>query len=305
MIQYDPHKWMDHFFDVRGSLVKEISGRVGLAVAWALVVYWLSLKNWPVQISPVAHQVTGVALGLLLVFRTNSSYDRFWEARKLWGGMVNDSRNLTRLALAHFTQPAEKAAITQLARLTALFPYAAMHQLRGTQAKSSDADLQTLLGDRHAPSAIALQLTKLVREVYDRTPFPLVALNNFDMCIQRLVDAIGACERIRKTPLPFAYVVHLRRALVVYCFTLPFALLDPQMKFAMVVEVFVISFIFFGIEEIGVEIEGPFGDDANDLDLKEMCDSIRCDVYSLAGLAQAEREILLQGKTAHASVAGN
>lgn len=87
MIYYDPHKWLDHFFDIRGALVGEIGVRVGVCVLWAVGVVTVHMNVRPVGMSPVVHSLVGVALGLLLVFRTNASYDRYWEGRRLWGGL--------------------------------------------------------------------------------------------------------------------------------------------------------------------------------------------------------------------------
>ncbi len=91
---------------------------------------------------------------------------------------------------------------------------------------------------------------------------------------QLLIDYLGGCERIHRTPLPFAYVVHLRRAMIIYCLTLPFALLGPSQIWVTPLETFFLCYVFFGIEEIGVEIEDPFGDDENDLPLEDICASI-------------------------------
>src|SRR5918993_817187 len=101
MIHYDPHKWLDHFFDIRGSLVREITARVLLCVGWSALVVWFHYSVNPVGIPSLLHTLVGVALGLLLVFRTNASYDRYWEGRRLWGGIVNDCRNLVRGAVVH------------------------------------------------------------------------------------------------------------------------------------------------------------------------------------------------------------
>ncbi len=108
MIHYDPHKWLDHLFDIRGTLVREISYRVMACVVWAALV--LSIHNFvrPVGIGVTIHSLVGVALGLLLVFRTNASYDRFWEGRKLWGGIVNESRNLARTSTVFLADEPER-----------------------------------------------------------------------------------------------------------------------------------------------------------------------------------------------------
>ena len=115
-----------------------------------------------------------------------------------------------------------------------------------------------------------------------------------DQNTQLLLVYVGGCERIRKTPLPFAYVVHLRRALIVYCFTLPFALVD-LFGWWTLLDVLLVAYTFLGIEEIGVEIEGPFGDDENDLPLEAICETIHQNIYSLAGMYAGKPEKLPEG----------
>src|SRR5215470_14794508 len=96
MIEYDPHVWRSHFFDIRGSMVREIFARVSICLLVSIVL--VAFNNWvfPIGIPSTAHGLVGLALGLLLVFRTNASYDRFWEGRRMWGGIVNETRNLAR-----------------------------------------------------------------------------------------------------------------------------------------------------------------------------------------------------------------
>lgn len=300
MVRYDPHKWFEHFFDIRGSMVREISVRVALCVAWSVLVvyaYRSGLKS--IAIPSTLHSLVGVALGLLLVFRTNSAYDRFWEGRKLWGGMVNETRNLIRLAVCHLPG-GEVDLVQSIARLTAAFPYLSMATLRG------DTELAKLVGflrpdemeavarAQHPALQAATRITSLLVDAHRRNVLSDINLQAIDQNVQLLVDYLGGCERIRKTPLPFAYVVHLRRALVMYCFTLPFALVDT-FGWATVLDVLLISYIFFGIEEIGVEIEGPFGYDDNDLPLEEICRTIQTNVFALAELGPTAREAMPEG----------
>jgi ion channel-forming bestrophin family protein len=103
---------------------------------------------------------------------------------------------------------------------------------------------------------------------------------SLDQNVQLLVDYMGACERIHNTPMPFAYMVHLRRALILYCFTLPFALLD-RFGWWTIAVVLLISYVLYGVEEIGVEIEDPFGEDENDLPLEDICRTIESNVREL------------------------
>lgn len=285
MISYDPHKWLSHFFDIRGSMFREIIGRVFLCVAWSAAVVGFDKYVVDVNISSLLHALTGTALGLLLVFRTNASYDRFWEGRKLWGGIVNETRNLIRAAAVHLA--GERDLLVSLTELTAGFPPAMMHQLRGTK-------MPGMLEVQHPPLLIATQMTAILKEAHRRGTISDILLVSLDQNIQQLVDYLGGCERIRKTPLPFAYVIHLRRALVLYCFSLPFALVDT-FGWAAIFDTLVVTYIFFGIEEIGVEIEGPFGFDDNDLPLEDICESIRHNLFALVHLEESVPDVMPEG----------
>jgi ion channel-forming bestrophin family protein len=285
LISYDPHRWKKHFFDVRGSMVREIIGRVLLCVGWSAAVVAFDKYVYDVNISSLLHSLVGSALGLLLVFRTNASYDRFWEGRKLWGGIVNETRNLVRQTMVHLG--GQRDLQVKMARMAADFALAAMHHLRGTP-------MPGMTGVQHAPLSLAVGMTEVLKEGSRRGAITDIVLVSIESNIQLLVDYLGGCERIRKTPLPFAYVVHLRRALVMYCFTLPFALVD-SFGWATVFDTFVVSYIFFGIEEIGVEIEGPFGHDDNDLPLEDICEGIRHNLLSLVEVERAAPDAMPEG----------
>lgn len=298
MITYDPHKWLDHFFDIRGSLVREIGARVAVCVAWSAGVVAFHRHVHNVAMPSLLHTLLGVALGMLLVFRTSSSYERFWEGRKLWGGIVNETRNLLRGASVHLGE--DRLLLGRLTRWTAAFPWAAMHSLRGTDAlgphaqELDPAEAREAMEAQHTPLAVAGVMTRCLREARDRGLISDIVLVSLDQNVQQLVDYLGGCERIRKTPMPFAYAVHLRRALVLYCFTLPFAMVET-FGWTTVVDVLIIAYTFFGIEEIGVEIEGPFGHDDNDLPLEDICETIHKNLYAIAGIAKQSRDTLPEG----------
>jgi putative membrane protein len=285
MVPYDPHRWWRQFFDVRGSMVREIVGRVTACVVWSGLVTGAHLYIRPMGVPNTVHSLAGLALSLLLVFRTNSSYDRFWEGRKLWGGIVNETRNLVRAA-GVFLQGAPDLH-RALARWTATFPYAALGVLRGEGDLGPLADqlppdrVERVRAAQHTALAVSVEMSKVLDEGRKRGLYPEYVQMQLDQNVQLLIDYIGGCERIHKTPLPFAYMVHLRRALVLYFFTLPFALLD-QFQGLTILAVAIEGYVFFGIEEIGVEIEDPFGYDANDLPLEAICDTIRANVMALA-----------------------
>ncbi len=298
MIQYDPHRWLDHFFDIRGALVREISLRVAVCVAWAAAVVIFHNYAYPVAVPGFLHSLVGVPLGLLLVFRTNASYDRFWEGRRLWGGIVNETRNLIRGASLYFRD--HPLLLRRLTFWTAVFPWSAISTLRGDSnfgpllAFVPPEKLRELQESQHPALYVAKKMTEVLVEARQDGVTSDFLHTALDQNIQLLVDYVGGCERIRKTPLPFAYVIHLRRVLVLYCFTLPFAMVET-FGWATILDVLMIAYTFFGIEEIGVEIEGPFGYDANDLPMEDICITIQNNVFALAGIGSPQREILPDG----------
>jgi putative membrane protein len=134
-------------------------------------------------------------------------------------------------------------------------------------------DCQRVARSAHLPTAVAQQISATLRDARDRGLISDFVMTAIDQNVQLLVDDIGGCERIHKTPIPFAYMVHVRRALIVYCLSLPVAIAGEFGWFTVPI-VFLTCYVFIGIEEIGVEIEDPFGSDENDLPLETICATI-------------------------------
>jgi putative membrane protein len=315
MINYDPHDWRSHLFDIQGSMVREIIGRVLTCVLWACFIvaverYVLVPRGLSLAIPETAHSLVGVALGLLLVFRTNASYDRFWDGRKQWGAIVNESRNLARGASIYLA--AAPDLVRPLLVWTSVFSWSTMLRLRGktpqgaialfgTQsaetlpsvagvfelgaiaARMPAGEVRAVLAENHVPLAVARQITRLLSEARRRGAISDYVMIALDQNVQSLIDYMGACERIRNTRIPFAYMVHLRRALILYCFTLPFALVE-RFGWLTSLAVLLVAYVLYGIEEIGVEIEDPFGNDENDLPLEQFCETIE---GNLMGVVEA------------------
>lgn len=281
MVNYDPHDWNSHLLDIKGSMIREIIGRVLTCVLWAVGVevthVFLKQHGGSLAIPETAHALVGVALGLLLVFRTNASYDRFWEGRKQWGAIVNESRNFARSASVYLA--ATPDLVRPLLLWTAAFSWSTMYRLRsqreiGEIAAELPADeVRSVLSENHIPLAISRRMTALLVEARRRETISDYVMIALDQNAQLLIDYMGACERIRNTRIPFAYMVHLRRALILYCFTLPFAFID-RFGWGTPAAVLLVAYILYGIEEIGVEIEDPFGEDENDLPLEQICGTI-------------------------------
>lgn len=290
MIEYDSQRWTDHLFDLRGSVIREIAARVVLVTVFAAVVfavdfYVLTPRKMDLEIPSTAHALIGTALGLLLVIRTNASYDRFWEGRKQWGAIVNETRNLARASSVLLATSPE--LVRELARWTVTFAWSTKHQLRGERglgpvaASLPQAEVSAVLAAAHPPLAVSRRMSALIARARRLGLVGEYQQMVLDQNVQLLIDYMGACERIQKTPLPYAYAVHLRRALIAFCFTLPFVLVH-SFHWATIPAVLLVAYTFFGIEEIGLEIENPFGHDENDLPLEAICETIQRDVLDVA-----------------------
>ena len=209
------------------------------------------------------YEVAGAVLGLLLVLRTNAGYDRWWEARKLWGGIVNQSRNLATHGLAY--GPADADWRRRFVAWTAAFGHAARGSLRGepdcpeVAALLGADEARRVAAADHAPGYVALRLAGLLREATDAHGMDRVAFLQADRERALLIDHVGACERILKTPLPLAYSIKIRRFLVLFLVTLPFGLLDevPSHWLIPVITVLV-AYPVVGLDQIGIELQNPF-----------------------------------------------
>jgi putative membrane protein len=208
-------------------------------------------------------EIAGAALGLLLILRTNAGYDRWWEARKLWGGIVNQSRNVVISALAY--GPADPVWRERFVKWAAVFPHVARGNLRGEQPSPEVAALvghacsAQIAASAHMPSFVALQLADLLREACDTFSMDRFAFVQVDRERAALIDHIGACERILKTPLPLVYAIKIRRFIALFLLTLPFALLhringDWLVPFITMM----VAYPLMSLDQIGIELQNPF-----------------------------------------------
>ena len=166
MIEYDKHRWTEHLLDIEGSMLREIIGRVSVCVAWSAVVVVYHHLVRSLAVSATTHTLVGVALGLLLVFRTNASYDRFWEGRKRWGALVNEARNLGRGVRAYIK--GDPHLVDAILHWTTAFAYASKDSLRGkvgigpVARRLPDPDVKAVLEAEHVPLAVALRISELL-----------------------------------------------------------------------------------------------------------------------------------------------
>jgi putative membrane protein len=289
MIAYDPKDWRHLLFALRGTVAVRVLRRVALyggltLVLWACHTFTFELP----AADPLGHSLLGVALGLLIVFRTNTSYDRYWEARKLWGGLVVTARNLVRGAVAYGGES------DGLVRLTTAFPLVLKQHLRGDRDLKEIRPLVSaevyarVSAAANPPAAVAQAMSAWLRDHLKQGNLDTATARALEGNVCSLVEAAGNCERILQTPIPFAYAAHIKQMLVLYLLTLPFVLV-PKMGPLAIVAVAGVAFGLVGIEEAGVEIEDPFGTDANDLPLEEFCATVAADARALTEQPEAER----------------
>lgn len=227
----------------------------------------------------------GIVLGFLLVFRTAGGYERWWEARTLWGRIVNGSRNIAVAARAYGTH--EPGWHLELARWLSTFAHVTRRALR---EERSMPEVVALVGEaeaahigvaRHMPSHVAGKLAALLRRAREANALDDFAFLQLERERAALLDYVGGCERILKTPIPEVYSVTIRRLVVLYLCALPFALVGPAGLLAPVYAI-LIAYPILTLEQIGAELQNPFVTRSlSHLDLEGICRTIEEDVHAV------------------------
>lgn len=285
--------WLTLVTRIKGSVIPAVLGRVLVCSFLGFLISVLFYFKLPVN-TPIFGFVPNIVIGLLLVFRTNTAYERFWEGRKLWGNLVNTVRNLARQIWVTIDEKEPQDAQEKIAtlRLLVAFAVATKLHLRGQPVNS---ELETLMSLQrfeklktmnNPPLEIAFWIGDYLQKQHDRgcvNSYQLAALYKL---LDAMVDVLGGCERILRTPMPLAYAIHLKQLLFIYCLLLPLEVVSKLNWWTGPV-VGLVSFMLFGIEEIGLEIENPFGLDANDLPLDAICGTMLRNIEDLISMAPA------------------
>ena len=292
--------WLEIAFRLEGSVAKTILPRMGIfTVFTALVCLWQYLETEPkfiLHIGDLTNNVVyNLVLGLLLVFRTNTSYERFWDGRKSLGVLVVNIRNLARFIRLSIAEEnaVERSKKAYILKLLVAFVVATKLQLRG---EKPNEELKILLNEKQAleidsAQRMSLQIALWIGE-YLQQQLKLgridssqrIEMNNM---LNNMIEGLSSCERISTTPLPIAYRVYLKRLILIYCLGLPFNLIEKMQWWAIPV-VAIISFILLGLEEVGKELENPFLYGFNDLPVDALCNNLIGDVESIANFSSEE-----------------
>jgi len=265
MISYDPKNWIGILLDFpRSPVFRTLFLDVLGAGVWAALVVWIETDviRVAVPLGPSFLSILGIILGLLLVFRTNTAYDRWWEGRRLWGQLVNVSRGLARqLAGA----PLERRA--RYASILTEFPSMLAAHLRRAPG----------VGGPHLPGGLLSELHSEVRADVDAGTLGPDARLTLAPLLQQFDDIMGACERIKNTPIPFSYSSYVKQFVLLYALIMPFGLVK-EFGYGTVIACMSTFFATMGLELLAGEIEEPFGTDINDLPLTEIAGVIARDV---------------------------
>lgn len=292
MIAHNPKDWFVwpfHFH--RSDTVRRLFPWILGICAYSGLVAWLEMEVWNLGSNvhlrnvSIMHTLLGFVISFLLVFRTNTAYERWWEGRKLWGALVNNSRNLAmKLSAVLAPEDAERREFFRTA--IPAYAIALKNHLRSEETRLELFDnlpesmQRRIDSEKHLPNQVAAMLFQTIDEMYRQGSISGEQLLFLNAELQSFTDICGACERIKNTPIPYSYSVFIKRFIMAYVVTLPFGYVFSVGYFI----VPIVGFIFYvlaSLELIAEEIEEPFGADENDLPLGKMARGIQTHIHEL------------------------
>lgn len=295
--------WWRVSLQLKGSVAPAIFGQVIFCGVFGFFISILYHLKVPVGWNIIGF-VPNIILGLLLVFRTNTAYERFWEGRKLWGTLVNTVRNFARQIWVAINAKETQDTQEKIAALRLLVAFAVATKLhlrqepinREIEALVSPEQYYKLKSMNNPPLEVAFWIGDYLQTQNERGCINDYQLASMHKLLDNMVDVLGGCERILKTPIPLAYAVHLKQLLLIYCLLLPFEVVDNVQWWTGPV-VALVSFMLFGVEEIGIEIENPFGHDFNDLPLDTICATMLRNIEDLISLSPNSHTNIVEDKS--------
>jgi ion channel-forming bestrophin family protein len=290
MVNYNPKVWFSMIFHAYSRAVMKtlMPALIFMGFFSALLCYvlldLLRFHESDFHTTISMHSLLGIVLGLFLVFRTNSAYDRWWEGRKLWGSMVNNTRNLAH-KLNAFLEKKDVENRQWFAQMIPNFVVSVKEHLR-KGVNSRDLDildekfLSRLEGVKHIPNRLSSMLYERVNSLYKDKSISGEQLFLLDRELKEFSEIMGACERIKSTPIPYSYTMYIKQFIFIYVITLPFAFVTTS-GYITIPIVMLITFVLLSVELIAEEIEDPFGRDINDLPTDELAEKIKDNVREI------------------------
>lgn len=255
-------------------------------------VYYLEVEylhlNSKSSISNIGmiHSLLGFVLSLLLVFRTNTAYDRWWEGRKLWGKLVNDSRNFV-IKINSILPENDVKNRTQIAKYLRFFPYfLASHLSKESTRLVLDEDFSDLQKElqHHPPAELVFLLTKKLYQLKKENKISDTEMLFLDTQLSWFLDVCGGCERIKNTPIPYSYSSFIKKFIIFYVMALPVANVVNLGGFMIPITMFV-YYVLMSLELIAEEIEDPFNNDENDIPMEAISQNIERSINLISNKA--------------------
>lgn len=290
MVNYNPKVWFSLVFHAYSrAVMRTLTPAIIFIAFYTAGVCYILLdvlrfheSDFHTTIS--MHSLLGIVLGLFLVFRTNSSYDRWWEGRKLWGSFVNNTRNFAHKLNAFLDQNDSENRRWFRLMIPNLVFSVKEHLRKGVKLSELEAtddnffpDLQKFV---HVPNRLSSMIYSRVNELYTRKVLSGNQLFLLDKELKEFSDILGACERIKNTPIPYSYSMYIKQFIFIYVITLPMAFVTTS-GYLTVPIVVLITFVLLSVELIAEEIEDPFGRDINDLPTDELAEKITSNVREI------------------------
>jgi len=290
MVQYNPKSWFALVFHSYSRFVmKTLLPALVFMVLYTSGVCYVVLEiihpdKEEFTSTTALHSLLGIVLGLFLVFRINSAYDRWWEGRKMWGNLVNSTRNYA-LKLNAYLPKDDKENRTWFSRMIPNFVYASKEHLRKgvqlSELEATDDEFLTFIKSKnHKPNTLAGMMYSRVNELFNQGVLKAEQFFVLDKEMKDFIDIIGACERIKSTPIPYSYSMYIKKFVFIYIITLPFGFVTT-FGYITIPTVLLISFVLLSVELISEEIEDPFGRDVNDLPTDELAKKIKENVKEI------------------------
>ncbi|RTY75310.1 bestrophin family protein [Flavobacterium sp. LS1R10] len=286
MTSYNPKDWISFIFHLSKAdtfrklipmmlLIGVYSGVIG----YLEIEYWHLPDNSPVKNISIMHGMLGFVISLLLAYRTNTAYDRWWEGRKLWGSLVNNSRNLSIKLSAMLQDEKDRNFFRKIIPGYASILHKHLNDRDTSLQLFDDLDLD-IDHHKHKPNQVAKMMFQKINDLYVSKKITGDQLLILNTEVHSFTDICGACERIKNTPIPYSYSAFIKKFIFIYVLTLPFGYVFSLGYYVIPVVVF-IFYVLASLELIAEEIEDPFGMDANDLPTKKMAENIKKHVEEL------------------------
>ncbi|WP_066757144.1 bestrophin family protein [Crocinitomix algicola] len=286
MIKYNPKTWFRPIFSFRKSDTFAIIWKemvyiflLTIGLTYAELNYFPGIVEWNELLS--VYSLIGFVLSLLLVFRTNTAYDRWWEGRKKWGELVNNTRNLASKIASLSNDPETRA---YFARMIPNYAIAMKEHLRQgvdlDELNLTKEEREILEKSNHRPNIISTWIYQAVRNMKKHENLSEEEILLLDINLKTFADIIGACERIKNTPIPYSYSIFLKKFIFIYVTTIPLAIITWFGYFSCLITVF-IFYVLVSLEILAEEIEDPFGKDDNDLPTDDLAYKIKANVEEI------------------------